>query len=294
MRIGKSMAFATLALAISVPSTACGQQPRAGSDATAPAEASTEMAPYPLDTVVTKEGDAVVVDRNLPGLWRRRGEQLEVFVEGSKRFREPLNAARCVAIDNEGRILVGDSSTREIYRIDQQNKPQPLTGGAIGIPMDIAVRKDGTLMVADLETRTLLRVTADGKEVKAVAQVNPRGVFVDSKDQVWVVSQDAQQLQIVDDEGKSKAIVDKRIFEFPHQVVVNSQGQAFVSDGYKKAIWRIDPGAAPEVVVSGVPLDNPVGLALVDDQVVITDPRARQVFRLKDNKCEPWFVIPAK
>ena len=295
MRVKKTLSLIALALSLSGSSFARGQQPKPDPAATAkPAEATNEITHYPLDTVVNKDGDAFVVDRNLPGLWRRKGEEIEVFVRGSKRFREPLNAARCVAIDKDGKLLVGDSSTREIYRIDDDNKPQPLTGGAIGIPMDIAVRADGTLMVADVETRTLLRVSADGKEVKPVAQVNPRGVFVDSQDRVWVVSQDAQQLQIVDDNGKSKVIVDKRVFEFPHQVVVTSKGQAFVSDGYKKAIWRVAEGSAPEVVVSGAPLDNPVGLSLVDDQVVITDPRARQVFRLKDNKCEPWFEIPAK
>lgn len=246
---------------------------------------------YPLDTAVMPDGSAVVVDRNLPGLWLRKGEQLQVFVKGSKRFREPLNAARCLAIDKEGRILVGDSSTREIYRVEEGNQLKALTGGAIGIPMDIAVRADGSLMVADLETHALLKVSSDGKEVKPVAQVNPRGVFVDSQDKVWVISQDAQQLQTVDDNGKSTIIVEKRIFEFPHQVVVNSLGEAFVSDGYKKAIWVVRPGSEPQILFSGPPLDNPVGLALDRDELIVTDPRARQVFRIKDGTCQSWFDI---
>lgn len=289
MRKAFLLALLCASLTIVGPSRLAAQESKAPQ-----AAGGTAAAVYPLDTVVDKDGTAYVVDRNLPGVWRRKDDQVEVFVRGSKRYREPLNAARSIAIDQSGKILVGDSSTREIYRIDDDGKPQPLTGGAIGIPMDIAVRADGTLMVADLETRALIRVSADGKEVKQVAKVNPRGVFVDGQDRVWVVSQDAQQLQIVSDDGKSKAVVDKKTFDFPHQVVVNSRGEAFVSDGYKKAIWKVVEGSAPEVVVSGPPLDNPVGLALVDDEVVITDPRARQVFRLKDGKCEPWFEIPAE
>jgi DNA-binding beta-propeller fold protein YncE len=249
------------------------------------------LPPYPLDTVVLPDGDAVVVDRNLPGLWRLHAAETSLWLQGSRRFREPLNAPRCLALDKSGQLLVGDSSTREIYRIDQSLKPQPLTGGKIGIPMDIAVRADGTLVVADLETRSLLRVSADGQKVESIAVVNPRGVFVDQQDRVWVVSQDAQQLQIVGDDGKTQAIVDKRTFDFPHQVVVNSAGEAFVSDGYKKAIWKVVNGQAPQVLVSGAPLDNPVGLTLHNDQLVITDPRARQVFRLRDGKVEPWFKI---
>lgn len=247
---------------------------------------------YPLDTVVTATGEAVSADRNLPGVRIYKAEQLSVLVQGSKRYREPLNSPLSVAVDNDGKILVSDSATREIYRLDENSKPQPLTGGAIGTPIDMAVRKDGSIMVADLESRSLMRVSADGKEVKTVAKVNPRGVFVDKDDKVWVVSQDPQQLQIVADDGQSKAIVSKRIFEFPHQVVVNTAGEAFVSDGYKKAIWKVVEGKAPEVVVSGAPLDNPVGLALAGDDVIITDPRAGKVFRLKAGKLEAWFSIP--
>ncbi len=169
---------------------------------------------YPLDTVVTATGEAIVVDRNLPGLRTYKDNQLKVWVPGSKRFREPLNAARAIAVDNEGKVLVGDSSTREIYRIDDSGKPQPLTGGAIGTPMDIAVRKDGSLMVADIETKSLMRVSADGKEVKTIAKCNPRGVFVDKDDRVWVVSQDPQQLQIISDDGQSKPIVENAPLSF--------------------------------------------------------------------------------
>ena len=244
---------------------------------------------YPLDVVLAKDGAAIVVDRNLPGLWKRQDEKLSVWVQGTKRFRQPLNAPRCVAIDKDGSILVGDSATREIYRIGDDGKPQPLTGGAIGIPMEIAVRADGSLMVADLETHALRKVSTDGKQIQSIARVNPRGVFVDAQDKVWVVSQDPQQLQVVDDNGKSTAIVEKRTFEFAHQVVVNSRGEAFVSDGYKKAIWRVKPGAAPEVYFSGPPLDNPVGLLLDGDDLIVTDPRARQLFRIVDGKCQKWF-----
>lgn len=256
-----------------------------------PASAQTPPSAYPFDTVVTASGEAIVVDRNLPGLRSYKDNQLTILFQGSKKFKEPLNAARALALDNDGKLIVGDSATRDIYRLDDSGKPQPLTNGGIGTPMDIAVRKDGSLMVADVETKQLFKVSADGKEVKAIAKCNPRGVFVDKDDRVWVVSQDAQQLQIVGDDGQSKPIVEKRTFEFPHQVVVNEAGEAFVSDGYKKAIWKVVEGKAPEVIVSGAPLDNPVGLALSGDEIIVTDPRAAKVFRLKDGKLETWFEV---
>ncbi len=273
---------------------ASGQEPVKLSDAVPP-KPSTSAVPlevYPLDVAINKQGTVFVVDRNLPGIWKYQADQLSIFVQGPKRFREPLNAIRCITLDHEGRLLVGDSATREIYRISEDGKAEPITGGEIGIPMDIAVKSDGTIYVADVELRKLVRIPAGTTKVEHVAAVNPRGVFVDHEDKVWVVSQDPQQLQIVADDGQVEIIVDHREFEFPHQVVVNTQGEAFVSDGYKKAIWKVIRGKQPEILVSGPPLDNPVGLCLVDDQLVVTDPRAAKVMRLtSENKLEVWFEV---
>ena len=233
-----------------------------------------------------------MVDRNLPGIWQWKEQKLTVFFEASRKFRTPLNAARCLTFDRQGQLLVGDTSTRDIYRFKADGKPEPITGGKIGMPMDLGVKSDGTIYVADLETRKLLRIPAGTSEVIPVAAVNPRGLFVDSKDQVWVISQDEKQLQIVSDDGKSEVIVDHRVFDFPHQVVVNAAGEAFVSDGYKRAIWKVVRGSPPQIVVSGDPLQNPVGLALHEDRIVVVDPKARTAFRLNtENKLESWFEI---
>ncbi len=265
---------------------------------TPPAKASEQAKPaapipiYPLDSVVDKQSSVFVVDRNLPGIWKWQADKLSIFVQGPKKFREPLNAIRSVALDQDGKLLVGDSSTRDIYRVGEDGKTKPITGGQIGIPMDIAVKTDGTIYVADLELRKLMRIPAGTNKVEHVADVNPRGVCVDSENKVWVVSQDAQQLLIVADDGSKEVIVDKRVFDFPHQVVVNSKGEAYVSDGYKKAIWKVVRGQAPVVAVQGPPLDNPVGLSLYEDQVIVTDPRASKVMKLTaENKLEVWFEV---
>lgn len=285
---GASFAASIGLALLSLPQALMAQDaPPAATSKAAPA-----LPPYPLDSVVDKQGTVFTVDRNLPGIWKREADKLSVFVQGPKKFRQPLNAARCITLDQDGKLLVGDSSTRDIYRISEDGNATPITGGQIGTPMDIAVKSDGTIYVADLELRKLMRIPAGSNKVEHVADVNPRGVFVDSENKVWVVSQDVQQLLIVGDDGKKEVIVDKRVFEFPHQVVVNSKGEAFVSDGYKKAIWKVIRGQAPTIVVEGPPLDNPVGLALHDDQVIVTDPRAAKVMKLtSEGKLEVWFEV---
>ena len=247
---------------------------------------------YPLDAVVDNDGNVFVVDRNLHGIWKYAGDQLSIFYEGSPKFRTPMNAPRCIAIDKDGSLLVGDSATRDIYRVNAQGEAKPITGGKIGVPMDIAVSSDGTIFVADAELYRLVKIPPGKTEPELVANVNPNAVFVDSNDKVWVISKTAKQIQIVKDDGSTEVVVSDRTFRYPNQIVVKADGTAFISDGYSKAIWKIPEGGKPEIVVQGAPLDNPVGLALYGEDVIVTDPRARKVFKLGvDSKLTPWIEI---
>ncbi len=247
---------------------------------------------YPLDAAVAPDGAVYVVDRNLPGVWRWQEGTLSVFYQGSPKYRTPLNAPRCVAVAADGTVLVGDSATRDVYRVAGPGQAEPITGGKIGIPMDLALASDGSIYVADLELRTLFKIPSGSTAPQAIAQVNPRGVFVDGQDRVWVVSQNPQQLIRVADDGEVQAVVKERVFEFPHQVYVDASGTAFVTDGYKKAVWKVTAEGAAEILHAGPPLDNPVGISAVGDALVVVDPRARAVFKFAPGeKPAVWFEI---
>lgn len=78
--------------------------------------------------------------------------------------------------------------------------------------------------------------------------------------------------------GSIEVVVAGQPFRFPHEVVVRKDGTALVSDGYAKTIWRVSPSNAPESWIQGKPLQNPVGLCLRNESVLIVDPRAKAVF----------------
>lgn len=265
--------------------TAIGQEPAALK--TSPA------ATYPLDSVASADGTLFIVDRNLPGVWRKTGDGLSVFVQGSKKFREPLNAPRCLALTADGVLIVGDSATRDLYRINAEGKPEAITGGKIGIPMDIAIAADGTMYVADLETRTVLKIAPNSNTPELFVKLNPRGLCLDSVGNLWVITQDNEQLVKVSPDAKTEVIVSTRQFDFPHQVVVNTAGEAFVTDGYGKAIWKVASGQAPQKVFQGEPLVNPVGISLMGNEWIVTDPRAAKVFKF-DSGNQPSVLVEVK
>ena len=247
---------------------------------------------YPLDGAMDAAGTVWIVDRNAPGVWKYSGDKLVLAFPGSKKLRQPLNASRCLALAPNGTLYVGDPATREVYMKTEANEMKPIMSGIIGIPMDIAVASNGTIYVADAERRVVWSKAPDAEKPTVFADANPSGLFVDGQDRLWVVSKDEAQLQRFDPAGKKEILVASRTFEYPHQVVVDKSGTAWITDGYKKALWRLAEGGKPELVFSGAPLQNPVGLFLVDDRPVLVDPHAQSVFKFKaDSTPELWFKI---
>lgn len=241
--------------------------------------AAAEEMQYPLSVAAGADGRLVVADRTLPGLWSVADGAGTILFQGTKTFRTPLNAVRAVAIAADGAVYAADSATRDVFRMGD-GEPVPLTKGAIGIPVDIAIDPSGDLFVSDLETQRVWRVPAAGGEPKEVALLAaPRGLFVDGQGRLWAVaaSGDAPLVRIGAD-GTVEPVVKERVFEFPHDVVVADDGTAYVSDNYARCIWKVAPDGSAAKWASGDPLRGPVGLALRGGRVIIADPQAKAIW----------------
>ncbi|HEX7446988.1 MAG TPA: hypothetical protein VF306_05555 [Pirellulales bacterium] len=233
--------------------------------------------------VAAHDDTIYVADRNLPGVWKIEDGKPSIYYRGEKKLRTPMNAPWCVAVDAEGRVLAGDSATREVYRIDD-GKLEPLTNGGIGIPLGIAVDRAGDLLVSDLELNRIVKVTLSGDEAPRVEKYAdvpaPSGVFLDGDDRLWVVSRRDDALLRVSSDRKVEVIVAGRALEFPHAVVLDREGHPYLSDGYGKAIWKVDGKGNATKWVSGEPLVNPVGMAWQGEKLLVADPRAKAIFQI--------------
>lgn len=249
---------------------------------------------YPIGVTADSEGTVYVADRQLPGIWKIQNGKAEVFFQAEKKFRTPLNAVWSVAIDQEGRLLAGDSATRQVYRFDKDGNPVALLPGVgIGIPIDVAVNKAGEIIVADQETLRIWKVPAEGGEPKELAVVPAlRRLFIDADDQIWAVTGSGEPLARVKEDGTIEPVVKERAFEFPHDVVV-LDGTPYVSDNYAHAIWKVSPDGKVEKWISGEPLIGPVGLGRRDGKLLIADPKAKTIFEADaEGKLTP-LVPPA-
>jgi hypothetical protein len=251
---------------------------------------------YPLSIAAGKEGAIFVADKDMHGIWKIYGGKIEPFFQGSKKFRTPLNAVWCVAVDSKGRVVAGDSATREIYRFNTDNQPEPLTKGGVGIPWALAFDSKGDILVCDLEIQQVVKVPEAGGEPVKVAEVTgPRGIAVDSEDRAWVVSNGGknQVLRILPD-GKVETVVEGRPFQFPLNIALDKDQNAYICDNYSHAIWKIAKDGKPEKWLSGKPLDMPTGIAATAEGLLIADPHAKLVFAATfDGKISPMKLETA-
>lgn len=235
---------------------------------------------YPLTAVAGADGKSLfIADLNQPGVWKLSDGKLSVFFQASKKFRTPLNRVRCLGLDRNGKLLAGDSSTREVFRFDEAGQPQPLTNGGIGIPMDLAVDPDNNIFVTDLELKWIWKIPAAGGKAEKFAEVEaPRGIAIDADRNLWVVNHGKNQLLRVTPDAKVEVVVEGRPWGFPHEVELDKDQTAFVTDGYGKTVWKVPLGGKPEKLVSGEPLVNPVGLTWQGESLLVIDPRAKGLF----------------
>lgn len=234
---------------------------------------------YPLKPAAAEHGPVYVADLRLPGILVVKDGKIETYFAASKKLGTPLCRIRSLAIDRDGKVLAGDSSTREVYRFDQPGKPTPLIKGAeagIGIPMAIAVDSKGNIFVADLEVHWIWKLAPAGGAPKRFAEVPaPVGMTIDAHDRLWVVSNGNDQLLRISPDAKIEVVVTGRPFQHPNDVALGPDESAYVSDGYARTIWKVTAGAKPQAWISGPPLVNPVGLAWHEGNLIIADPNPK-------------------
>lgn len=247
----------------------------------APAVCLADELVYPVDVAVDEKGAVFVADHEAHALFKVTDTGLEVVAKGEGRPRTPLYGIRHIVALSGGGFIASDPATMSLYRIDTAgNVVAVADDGGFVTPWGIAVDSSGDILAVDRVTHRLRRVKSSG-EVEEVADIRaPRAVLFD-KDGAIVVLTDKNLVRVAVAEGSTTPIAASPPFEFPHDAVLATDGNYYVSDGYARAIWKVTADGNVTALVRGDPLVSPQGIA-IDRQgnLLVADPHAKAIFRI--------------
>ncbi|MEP7286762.1 MAG: flippase activity-associated protein Agl23 [Chloroflexota bacterium] len=174
-----------------------------------------------------------------------------------------LNRPRAVAVGPDGNLYVADSQNARIVIFDADGKylrqfgtagsiDQGATGGMLREPWGVAVGQDGTIYVADTWNHRVQIFDKDGKFVRMWGQfeqvaVNttgkpdsfwgPRGIAVDSDNNVYIADTGNKRIRVYDQQGTFKFNIGGDILNEPVGLAINSEThELFVADTWNKRI----------------------------------------------------------
>ena len=165
-------------------------------------------------------------------------------------FRRPSKFANGLAVDPEGRLIVAESGTRRVTRLESDGSVATLAdhfeGARLNQPNDIVVRSDGTIYFTDplfaaaseaeLDFRGIFRIAPDGDltaERRGDAKEAPNGLALSPDESLLYVTNYAADLVWVMDVAADGTLSEAQTFATtgvgPDGVAVDAAGNLFVT-----------------------------------------------------------------
>lgn len=228
--------------------------------------------------IAVKDGETFVSDGLTNKIWRMRGEAVPI------EFATGLSTPSAIAFDKAGGLIVADTGSNTIKKVDQNGVVSILAGteGVIGdadgpalsakfnAPIGVAVLEDGAVAVADTyndkikiirdgEVTTLAGTTrgfADGSATSAKFDT-PSGVTAWADGSIIVADTMNSRIRVISADGSVATIAgngdaesrDGTLFEAafyrPSAVAISPEGSLFIGDG--NAVRTIKSRAIPVV-----------------------------------------------
>lgn len=240
----------------------------------------------PRALAATVDGRIYVADSALPGIWE--GGPSGPFVprfRASEKDRSPLRNVVSLAVSKEGTLFAGDSATGEIYRVDRDAPPKPLSGGAFEVPTGLAIADDGTLYVCDLRLNIVAKLPGEGGRPETIAAVAaPRGLATAGDGGLFVLSSREDPLVKISSNGDKKTAVAGRPFRMPLALAVDRRSNdAWIADGDGSTVWKASARGEARAYSKAGALKRPVAVALDGKGgLIVADAGAGRILRIDD------------
>jgi streptogramin lyase len=230
----------------------------------------------PDDITVDHKGRLVWGDLASGTVERLQGKRAVIIARG-------ISVPEGIVVLPNGSIVVAEQGPDRIVRLNSRggitvlHTLAPVAGqeGVDGIGRDPGT---GDLLVPDSPRGTILRMNAQGGNVRVIAQGlgRPVAAAVDAHRNILAPDEHLGTLVVVTPGGR---VSYRGSLSTPDDVSVSRTGRVWVTTLGDNALWALDPGMAPRRVLVG--LANPQGLTLdrCGDPIVV-EQNAGRIVRL--------------
>jgi len=221
-----------------------------------------------------KPGDILIADSNGAIMkFEPRSGGLTLLASGW-----PLVQPFAITVDAQGRIVVTDTGSRAVIRINPAQGTREIVAAIPGLPFGLAVNDAGDIFVANAET--VLRIKAGTKSASMFAAGNPLkiplGVAVAPDGNLFVADASGCVVK-VDTSNRAKTLISRgQPLAQPVGIAFDASGDLLVADSVAACVVRINPTTRiPRVISQGVNLRTPVSVGVEKDGSILTgDPDA--------------------
>jgi len=223
---------------------------------------------------VIKPEDILIADSNAAILlFDRRTGKLMVLASGW-----PLVQPYGIAVDANGNILVTDTGSRALIRIDGRSGAKQIVTYLPGLPLGLVVNNTGQIFVANAEA--VLRIEAKTGAVNLVATGGvPIAAAMALDGSLFVVDASGSVVKVDMNNGRRTVISQGQLLRQPVFITFDENGDLLVADSVAGCIVGVDPvNGAQRIVSFGGALVTPVCIVLGKrGEILVSDPDCQKL-----------------
>ncbi len=264
------------------PILSASPTPRVAASSSVPRlEVLAENLPGPDDLVLGPDGLVYISDVTDGTVKRLEAEGRVATIIGKLAVPEGMvflpDGSMVVVEQGKNRLLRYDFDTQQLTTFLQM----PNRTGQEGVDSIVFDAKTQTIIVPDSPNNTLLRVSADGKQVQTLARglVRPTGAAVEPDGSILGVDENGGDVRRVPANGGPAQVIAR--MPVPDDVVMDAAGNIYVNTLNEGAIHRIDARTGKDQIFWRG-LSDPQGIILdADGNLIIAEQGNHRLVKLQ-------------
>ncbi|VXB24105.1 conserved exported hypothetical protein [Flavobacterium sp. 9AF] len=183
-----------------------------------------------------------------------------------------FNSPESVAIQADGKIVVADTQSHLIKRMNADGSNIVTLASGLNFPGGLAIQSDGKILFTEANSTTIKRMNADGSNIETLGSgfSGPYGIAIQADGKIIITDANDYLIKRMDADGNNIVTLGSG-FNSPTGVTVQADGKIVLGDTNNNAVKRMDSDGS-NIVTLGSTFNRPFGVVIqADGKIVVAD-----------------------